>query len=332
MSSSVGWSSLHLHTQLSDWKQACPPQGTTRSGTPTTSNQEEDSHTQIVSKHRVPNQLHSLGMNTVDLLSTALNLKAANATVVQESLRKKVIEGCHTAHQGHASKSSGYSILYITGSSTTKTIGNPWLYLLNDCGWLLHSHAKTWLVLSNRFTGWVSVLYLPKEASAKQLITIVRVICTTFGVAENVATDDGSQFRANEVGSTPQNITHTQILGMKRVSRLLRCYWCPINTLIEARTGKKLVPGYVPPSSMPVSLLLWSLLRSEATTPPPLRLGDLDIIGYLYKLLNLLWIRSMRPLPAPYDYLVYLVAGLGPIERKQPLQNEVPHAGEHHLI
>ena len=73
-------------------------------------------------------------------------------------------------------------------------------------------------------TGWVSVLYIPKEASAKQLITIVRVICTTFWIAENVTTDDGSQFRANKVGSRPQVITHTQILWMKRVSRLLRCY------------------------------------------------------------------------------------------------------------
>ena len=39
--------------------------------------------------------------------------------------------------------------------------------------------AKTWLVLADRFTGWVSVFYFPKEATAKQLIIIVREIFTT---------------------------------------------------------------------------------------------------------------------------------------------------------
>ena len=59
--------------------------------------------------------------------------------------------------------------------------------------------GNTWLVLADRFTGLVFEIYFPREATAKQLITIVREMFSTFGVAENIATDDGSQFRANEM-------------------------------------------------------------------------------------------------------------------------------------
>ena len=54
-------------------------------------------------------------------------------------------------------------------------------------------------VLANRFTGWVSVFFFPKEATAKQLITIVREMFTTFRVTENMATGDKSQFRAHNM-------------------------------------------------------------------------------------------------------------------------------------
>ena len=43
------------------------------------------------------------------------------------------------------------------------------------------------------------MLFFPREATAKQLITILRKMLSTFGVAENIATDDGSQFWANEM-------------------------------------------------------------------------------------------------------------------------------------
>ena len=50
--------------------------------------------------------------------------------------------------------------------------------------------AKTWLVLADRLTGWVSVFYFAKEATDKQLVTIVREMFTTFGVAENMASSE----------------------------------------------------------------------------------------------------------------------------------------------
>ena len=43
------------------------------------------------------------------------------------------------------------------------------------------------------------MFYFPREATAKELITIVREMFTTFGVAETISTDHGSQFRASEM-------------------------------------------------------------------------------------------------------------------------------------
>ena len=57
--------------------------------------------------------------------------------------------------------------------------------------------AKTWLIFADRFTGWVSVYYFEKEATAKALVKILRE-STTFGVAENLTSDDGPQFRAHD--------------------------------------------------------------------------------------------------------------------------------------
>ena len=59
--------------------------------------------------------------------------------------------------------------------------------------------AKTGLVLANRFTEWVSVFFFHKKATAMQLITILWEKFSTFGVAENIATDYGSQCRTNEI-------------------------------------------------------------------------------------------------------------------------------------
>ena len=58
--------------------------------------------------------------------------------------------------------------------------------------------AKKWLIFADRFTGWVSVFYFEKEATAKGLVKILRELFTTFGVAENLTSDDGSQCRAHD--------------------------------------------------------------------------------------------------------------------------------------
>ena len=51
--------------------------------------------------------------------------------------------------------------------------------------------GKTWLVTADRFSGWVSVYYFPKEASSKGLIKVFGDIFTTFGEARLIQTVRG---------------------------------------------------------------------------------------------------------------------------------------------
>ena len=61
--------------------------------------------------------------------------------------------------------------------------------------------GKTWLVTADRFSGWVSVYYFPKEASSKGLIKVFGDIFTTFDVPQEVTTDGGPQFISHELTS-----------------------------------------------------------------------------------------------------------------------------------
>ena len=52
------------------------------------------------------------------------------------------------------------------------------------------------MVLADRFSGWISVYYFNKEATAAELVKIMKAQFSTFGVAEHFSSDDGPQFRS----------------------------------------------------------------------------------------------------------------------------------------
>ena len=54
--------------------------------------------------------------------------------------------------------------------------------------------GKSWLICADRFTGWVSTYYFPKEAVATDLVKLMKEYFATFGVTEHVSSDEGSQF------------------------------------------------------------------------------------------------------------------------------------------
>jgi hypothetical protein len=54
--------------------------------------------------------------------------------------------------------------------------------------------GKSWLVCADRFTGWVSTYYFPREAVASDLVRLMKEYFATFGVAEHISSDEGSQF------------------------------------------------------------------------------------------------------------------------------------------
>ena len=61
--------------------------------------------------------------------------------------------------------------------------------------------GKTWLVLADRFTGWLSLFYYPKEASASDLVKDMKDYFAIFGIAEHFSSDSGPQFKSNQFQS-----------------------------------------------------------------------------------------------------------------------------------
>ena len=57
--------------------------------------------------------------------------------------------------------------------------------------------SKTWLVVADRFSGWLSLFYYPKEASATDLIRNLKDYFTTFGICQEFSSDSGPQFQSS---------------------------------------------------------------------------------------------------------------------------------------
>ena len=58
--------------------------------------------------------------------------------------------------------------------------------------------GKSWLVVADRFSGWVTVFYYPREATATDLVRKMKEIFSTMGVAEHFSSDEGSQFTSEQ--------------------------------------------------------------------------------------------------------------------------------------
>ena len=140
--------------------------------------------------------------------------------IVPHSLRREVLQGLHSAHQGVAKMSDrSQDVVFWPGlfkdieqiraecaacdtnapsqsplpPEPLESPEYPFQYIVAD---YCTVKAKSWLVIADRFTGWVSVYYFPREATAADLNSILQTYFSTFGVAENISTDDGSQFRS----------------------------------------------------------------------------------------------------------------------------------------
>ena len=57
--------------------------------------------------------------------------------------------------------------------------------------------GKSWLVIADRFTGWISIHYFEKEATTEKVIEIFKTSFSTFGVAENLSSDNDTRFRSH---------------------------------------------------------------------------------------------------------------------------------------
>ena len=56
--------------------------------------------------------------------------------------------------------------------------------------------GKSWLVIADRFSGWLSLHYYPREATSNDLIQSLKNYFCIFGIAEQISSDDGPQMRS----------------------------------------------------------------------------------------------------------------------------------------
>ena len=141
--------------------------------------------------------------------------------IVPKSLRQGVLECLHSAHQcpvkmNDRARHSVYwpgitsdienvrrACVYCTKNSPTQPLMPPLPLASPDypfqmiVGDYFDIKGKTWLVIADRFSGWLSLFHSPKEASATELIRNLKNYFTTFGIAEHFASDSGPQFRSS---------------------------------------------------------------------------------------------------------------------------------------
>ena len=138
--------------------------------------------------------------------------------IVPSCLRSEVLAGLHAAHQGvvkmhdRAMQAVFWhglfkdlervrdSCTYCNKSTPTQAALPPHTPLSPDYPFQMivmdycSIKGKSWLICADRFTGWVSTYYFPREAVSTDLVRLMKEYFATFGVAEHISSDEGSQF------------------------------------------------------------------------------------------------------------------------------------------
>ena len=142
--------------------------------------------------------------------------------VVPVSLRNTVLEVLHSAHQGISGMfRRAEACVYWPGmvEDITRTrarceschrvapsqpappptpLPEPEYPFEMICADYCSFQGHTYLVIVDRFSGWLSIYACGMNASAKQLIENLKVHFSTFGISRELASDRGSQFTAGE--------------------------------------------------------------------------------------------------------------------------------------
>ena len=141
--------------------------------------------------------------------------------IIPSTLRQNILECLHSAHQcpskmNDRAKHSVYwpgitsdiesirqACTYCNRNAPTQPMMPPLPLASPDfpfqmiVGDYFTVKSKTWLVVADRFSGWLSLYYYPKEASASDLIRNLKDYFITFGISEQFASDSGPQFTSS---------------------------------------------------------------------------------------------------------------------------------------
>ena len=72
----------------------------------------------------------------------------------------------------------------------------PFQMIAMDC---FQIKGKLWLVIADRFSSWLSLYYFPREATSCDLVNTLKYYFCIFGVADQVSSDNGPQFRSSQL-------------------------------------------------------------------------------------------------------------------------------------
>ena len=142
--------------------------------------------------------------------------------IIPACLRGEVLAGLHSAHQGvHKMHDRAMQAVFWLGmyrdleitrnnctycnkSAPSQAALPPHPLLMPDFPFQMivmdycSIKGKTWLVCADRFSGWVSFYYYPREATATDLVITMKEYFSTFGVAEHISSDSGVQFTSQQ--------------------------------------------------------------------------------------------------------------------------------------
>ena len=230
--------------------------------------------------------------------------------VIPSAYRKSILNTLHSAHQGVSSMASrAKNAVYWPGIDAD--IRNK-RYTCHTCNEMAPSNSKEPLILSpsplypfqkiclnyfelghhcylvcvDRFSGWITIHYYPNGATSKKLISTCREIFLAYGVAEEVSTDGGPQFKSHEFTEFLDHwgVTHRKSsayypqsnrraeLAVKSAKRIIRENTLPDGSLDNDKAGRAILQHRNTPLKdlglSPAQLLLHRKIRDHIPTNP----------------------------------------------------------------
>lgn len=230
--------------------------------------------------------------------------------VIPSTHRKSVLNSLHSAHQGVSSMlNRAHKAVYWPGIDAD--IRNR-RYTCQRCNEIAPSNSKeplrlspaplypyqqicldyfqmghhTYLSCVDRFSGWITIHSYPNEATSRQLVSACRSIFTAYGVAEEVSTDGGPQFRSHEFSEFLKHwgVTHRLSsahypqsngraeLGVKSAKRIIRDNTLPNGSLDNDRAARAILQHRNTPLAdlgmSPAQMLLHRTIRDHIPVNP----------------------------------------------------------------
>merc|ERR1719320_402506 len=250
------------------------------------------------SSHDVPAELKEFHRYRHGLLVMDGVVTYKQRLVVPVSLQKRVLETLHAAHQGVSGmiNRAEQSIFWpsittditrvramcrtCVRNSPSQPAGLPvrppspsypfQLVVADYC----HMNGVNYLVIADRYSGWLSVMYVGKgEFDSDKLIDVLRDYFLTFGVVEEISSDSASQFMSSKFQKFLRQY------GVRH--RLSSSYFPHSNSRAElgVKSGKRILRDNMSPDGkVNTDKFLRAMLQYRNTPQPDTRMSPAQIV------------------------------------------------------